>query len=78
MSSCLRYKSFENVVGKGEIARNEQFLLFPQCFQLFWRTFRHVHQNFILSSATAFSLEASNICRLEKGSNSFIMIKNLD
>ena len=23
----------ENTVGKGEIARNEQFLLFPQCFQ---------------------------------------------
>ena len=23
---------FENTVGKGEIARNEQFLLFPQCF----------------------------------------------
>ena len=25
--------SVENTVGKGEIARNEQFLLFPQCFQ---------------------------------------------
>ena len=24
----------ENIVGKGEIARNEKFLLFPQCFQL--------------------------------------------
>ena len=23
----------ENTVGKGEIARNEQFLLFPKCFQ---------------------------------------------
>ena len=23
----------ENIVGKGEIARHEQFLLFPQCFQ---------------------------------------------
>ena len=30
--TCLQYKSFENPVGKGEIARNEQFLLFPQCF----------------------------------------------
>ena len=30
--TCLQYKSFENTVGKGEIARNEQFLLFPQCF----------------------------------------------
>ena len=26
-------KWFENIVGKGEIARYEQFLLFPQCFQ---------------------------------------------
>ena len=26
--------SFKNIVGKGEIARNEQFLLFPQCFLL--------------------------------------------
>ena len=26
--------AFENILGKGEIARNEQFLLFPQCFQL--------------------------------------------
>ena len=24
--------SVENIVGKGEIARYEQFLLFPQCF----------------------------------------------
>ena len=23
----------ENIVEKGEIARNEQFFLFPQCFQ---------------------------------------------
>ena len=28
---------FENTVGKGEIARNEQFLLFPQCFLHFLR-----------------------------------------
>ena len=25
-------KTVENTVGKGEIARYEQFLLFPQCF----------------------------------------------
>ena len=28
----LQYKSFENTVGKGEIARNELFLLFLQYF----------------------------------------------
>ena len=31
-------------VGKGEIARNEPFLLFPQCFLPFWRSFLHFHQ----------------------------------
>ena len=25
--TCLQYKSFENTIWKGEIARNEQFLL---------------------------------------------------
>ena len=29
-------KRVENTVGKGEIARYEQFLLFPQCFQKTW------------------------------------------
>ena len=28
----LKHKSFENTVEKGEIARNEQFLLFPTVF----------------------------------------------
>ena len=27
------FKPVENTVGKGEIARYEYFLLFPQCFQ---------------------------------------------
>ena len=29
-----QHTAFENIVGKEEIARNEQFLLFPQCFLL--------------------------------------------
>ena len=41
--TSLHYKSFENAVGKGEIARYEQFLLFPQCFPSLWRTFCHFH-----------------------------------
>ena len=35
-------KRIENTVGKGEIARYEQFLLFPQCFQ---RVVLETHQN---------------------------------
>ena len=26
---------FENIVAKGEIAHDEQFLLWPQCFQIY-------------------------------------------
>ena len=32
VSTGLQYEPLENTVGKGEIARYEQFLLFPQCF----------------------------------------------
>ena len=31
-------------VGKGEIARHEQFLLFPQCFLPIWITFCNFRQ----------------------------------
>ena len=36
----MQYKSFENSVEKGEIARNEQFLLFQQCFLSIFITFK--------------------------------------
>ena len=36
--------SLLKTLGKGEIARNEQFLLFPQCFLPIWRTFCHFHK----------------------------------
>ena len=42
--TCLQYKSFENTVGKGEIAHNEQFFLFPQCFLRLWRICCYFHQ----------------------------------
>ena len=36
--------AFENIVGKGEIAHKEQFLLFPQCFLLHYiNVSRFVH-----------------------------------
>ena len=41
--TCLPYKLFENTVGKGEIAGNEQFLLFPSVFYLFGK----LYANFI-------------------------------
>ena len=33
-ASTTDVQLFENIVEKGEIARNEQFLLFPQCLLL--------------------------------------------
>ena len=60
---CLQYKSFENTVGQGEIARNEQFLLFPQCFLSFTTTVSHFYH---LQSLSIW--KNPKICRLEKGS----------
>ena len=34
MLTCQQLTAFENIVGKEEIARDEQFLLFPRCFLL--------------------------------------------
>ena len=53
-------KQVENTVGKGEIARYEQFLLFPQCFQktcttdtyktgLVWEKWRNYERKFIIT-----------------------------
>ena len=46
--------SFENMVGKGEIAHSKQFLLFPQCFlhnQITVSPFVHIF--YIISLLTA-------------------------
>ena len=34
ISTHQQQTAFEDIVGKEEIARNEEFLLFPQCFLL--------------------------------------------
>ena len=48
------HTAFENTVGKGKISRNEQFLLFPQCFllnQIIVSSFVHIFD--IISSFAA-------------------------
>ena len=37
--TCLQCKPFENTGGKGEIARNKQFLLFPPVFSTLFENF---------------------------------------
>ena len=57
----------ENIVGKGEIARNEQFLLFPQCFllnQIIVSLFFHI---FCILSLFAAELEKPKIGISHKG-----------
>ena len=66
MSAVQLYKSFENTVGKGEIARNKQFLLFSRCFLSVLRTFFPFSSSSKLLSANSFSLEESKICLLVK------------
>ena len=59
--------AFENIVGKGEIARNEQFLLFRQCFQLnqiIVNPFVHI---FDIISLFAAEMEKLKICISGKG-----------
>ena len=65
---CRTDKSFEIIMGKGEIAINEQFLFFSTVFSTLLETFfRFFLSNLILSSANSFSLEVSKICRLGQG-----------
>ena len=64
---CLQYKSFENTVGKGEIDRNEQFLLFPTVVSTHLENFLPLSSNLKLSSANSFILGESKICCLGKG-----------
>ena len=60
-------KSFENTVGKGEIACSEQLLLFPLMFSTCLKNFLPFSANLKLSSANCFGLEEFKICCLGKG-----------
>ena len=49
--------AFENIAGKEEIARNELFLLFPQCFLLNQKTVSPFVNIFDIMSLFAAQLE---------------------
>ena len=53
--------AFENIVGKEEIARNEQFLLFPQCFLLNQKIVSPFVNNYDIISLFAAEFEESEI-----------------
>ena len=62
----------ENIVGKGEIAHNEQFLLFPQCFLLNWITVSQFVHIFDIIALFAAELEDPKIGISGKGLNSIL------
>ena len=64
--TCLQYKSFENTVGKGDIARDEHFFPFPTVFSILLEHFLPFSAKWKLSCANAFNLEESKTCRLGK------------
>ena len=59
-------KPFENTVGQGEIARNNNFSFFRSVFYSL-DNFMPFSSNLKLSSANSFSLEESKIWRLVMG-----------
>ena len=65
----LQYKSFENTLSKGEIARYKQISSFPTVFSFFtcFVNFLPFSSNFKLSYANSFSLEEYKISYLGKG-----------
>ena len=64
----LKKESFKNNVGKGENARNQHFLLFPQCFLLYQRE-KSSFSNVSLLSADAINLVISKILLFGKRLN---------
>ena len=54
-------KPFENIVGKGENAGNQHFLLFQQSFLSFPKQISIFWVTFILPSANALNLDQSKI-----------------
>ena len=53
--------AFENIVGKEEIARNEQFLLFPLCFLLNQKIISPSVNIYVIISLFAAELEKPKI-----------------
>ena len=64
--TTLYKKPFENIVGKGENADNQHFLLFPQCFFTLHKTNFNFSITLILSSASAFNFDRYKTLSFDK------------
>ena len=70
--------AFENMLGKGEIGRNEQFLLFPQCFLLNRITVTAFVHIFDIISLFAAEFEKPKIGITAKGLKLFYELQKID
>ena len=68
-------KPFENIVGKGENAGDQHFLLFQQCFLPVQKTNFNFSVRSILSSANAFNLDSSKILLFGKELKSLLRLQ---
>ena len=60
----LQQTTFENIATKEEIARDEQFLLLPQCFQLYLLFILSFIVIFVVFFTQCFQSRLLQICRL--------------
>ena len=65
-----RYKAMENIVRKGEVACNKQFLLFLSMFSTLYGTYFSFQIYFHMSSVICFSLDQPKILSSGNGLNS--------
>ena len=63
-------------MGKGKIARYEQFLFFPTVFSTRLKNFLPFSSSLKLSSANSFSLDQFKICRLGKDLHPALDVEN--
>ena len=73
VNPSLQQTAFENIVGKGEVAHNKQFLLFPQCFlfnQIKISSFLHI---FDIISLFAPEFEEHKLDNSGKGLNMIVI-----
>ena len=67
----LYKKPFENIVGNGENAGNQHFLLFPECFLPFLKQISIFQLHLFFLSANAFNLGQCKLLLFSKGLNKF-------
>ena len=60
-----RKKPFENIVGKGENAGYQHFLLFPQCFLPFLEQISIFHSHLFCRLQTPLNLDQSKVSSLK-------------